>query len=195
MFNAQFDGGDRKQMETNQDIEKIVLTAEEIRERVKVAAEWVDKRLSGKYPLAVSVLKGSVMFYCDLIRAMRTSVQMDFMSVSSYGSGSTSSGDLKILMDLTAPVKDRDVLLVEDIIDSGKTLYKMRDLFLKRGAKSVTTVALLDKPSRREVEIQADYTCFTVGNEFIVGYGLDYAQKYRDLPYLGILKRAAYEGQ
>ncbi|MDE6401235.1 MAG: hypoxanthine phosphoribosyltransferase, partial [Clostridiales bacterium] len=146
-----------------------------------------------KKPLAVSVLKGSVMFFCDLVRAMQTPVQIDFMTVSSYGSSSESSGVPKIVMDLAASVKDRDVILVEDIVDSGYTLQRMRDLLVGRGAKSFTVVALFDKPSRRKIDIKADYSCFEIGDEFIVGYGLDYAQQYRTLPYVGILKREIYE--
>ena len=181
-------------METqiHSDVEKILLTEPQIAERVRAAADWADARLAGKFPLAISVLKGSIMFYCDLVRAMKTSVQMDFMTISSYGSGSV-SGELKVLSDLSTSVEGRDLLLVEDIVDSGHTLVKMKALLLGRGAKSLTTIAFLDKPSRRQVEVSADYTCFTVGNEFIVGYGLDYAQKYRDLPYVGVLKREIYE--
>lgn len=177
----------------NKDISRIVISAEEIREKVQAAAQWLDKRYEGKNPLAISVLKGSVMFFCDLVRAMQTPVQIDFMTVSSYGANTESSGMPKIVMDLAAPVKDRDVLLVEDIVDSGYTLLRMQKLLSDRGAKSFTTVALFDKPSRRKVDIKADYTCFEIGDEFIVGYGLDYAQQYRTLPYVGILKREVYE--
>lgn len=177
----------------HKDLERIVLTQEEIAAKVKEAAAWADERFKGTTPLAISVLKGSVFFFCDLLRAMKTPVQLDFMTVSSYGSKSTSSGMPKIVMDLAASVEGRDILLVEDIVDSGHTLIHMRDLLLGRGAKSFTTVALFDKPSRRAVDISADYTCFTIGDEFIVGYGLDYAQQYRNLPYIGILKRSVYE--
>ncbi|MDE6294243.1 MAG: hypoxanthine phosphoribosyltransferase [Clostridiales bacterium] len=179
----------------NKDVESIVLTQEQIAEKVKAAAVWLDKRYEGskKPPLFISVLKGSVMFFCDLVRAMETPVQMDFMTVSSYGSGSESSGMPKIVMDLAAPVKDRDVVLVEDIVDSGYTLQRMHELIAGRGAASFTTVALFDKPARRKVDIKADYACFEIGDEFIVGYGLDYAQQYRNLPYVGILKREIYE--
>lgn len=177
----------------NKDLQSIVLTEQQIAEKVKAAAAWLDKRYEGKKPLAVSVLKGSVMFFCDLVRAMQTPVQIDFMTVTSYGSSTESTGVPKIVMDLAASVKDRDVLLVEDIVDSGYTLQRMRDLLMGRGAKSFTTVALFDKPSRRKVDIKADYSCFEIGDEFIVGYGLDYAQQYRDLPYVGILKREIYE--
>lgn len=177
----------------NKDLQSIVLTEQQIAEKVKAAAAWLDKRYEGKKPLAVSVLKGSVMFFCDLVRAMQTPVQIDFMTVTSYGSATESTGVPKIVMDLAASVKDRDVLLVEDIVDSGYTLQRMRDLLMGRGAKSFTTVALFDKPARRKVDIKADYSCFEIGDEFIVGYGLDYAQQYRDLPYVGILKREIYE--
>ena len=177
----------------NKDIQSIVLTEEQIKEKVAQAAAWLDERFAGKNPLFISVLKGSVMFFCDLVRAMQTPVQMDFMTVSSYGSGSESTGMPKIVMDLAAPVKDRDVVLVEDIVDSGHTLLRMRDLITGRGASSFTTVALFDKPARRQVDIKADFACFEIGDEFIVGYGLDYAQQYRTLPYVGILKREIYE--
>lgn len=179
----------------NKDIQSIVLTAEQIKEKVGLAAAYLDKKFAGEKstPLAVSVLKGSVMFFCDLVRAMQTPVQIDFMTVSSYDKSSTSSGVPKIVMDLAASVKDRDVILVEDIVDSGYTLQRMRDLLMGRGAKSFTCVALFDKPSRRQVDIKADFACFEVGDEFIVGYGLDYAQQYRTLPYVGVLKREIYE--
>lgn len=177
----------------NADIESIVLMEAQIAEKVKAAAEWLDKKFDGTYPLAISVLKGSVMFFCDLVRAMRTPVQIDFMTVSSYGKGTKSTGIPKIVMDLAASVEGRDVILVEDIVDSGNTLVRMRDLIMGRGAKSFTVVSLFDKPARRVVDVKADYSCFTIADEFIVGYGLDYAQKYRTLPYVGILKREIYE--
>ena len=175
------------------DFGSVVLTEAEIAQKVKRAAAWLDEKFAGTTPLAISVLKGSVMFFCDLVRAMQTPVQLDFMTVSSYGSSSESSGMPKIVMDLAASVKDRDVILVEDIVDSGNTLVRMRDLLMGRGAKSFTVVALFDKPSRRKVPVKADYSCFEIGDEFIVGYGLDYAQQYRNLPYVGILKREIYE--
>lgn len=179
--------------ELHPDCERIVFTEDEIREKVKEAAAWLDNRFQGSVPLAVSVLKGSVIFFCDLVRAMKTPVQMDFMTVTSYGASSESSGVPKIVMDLAASVEGRDVLLVEDIVDSGHTLVKMRDLLIGRGAKSFTVVTLLDKPSRRQVPVKADYSCFEVANEFIVGYGLDYAQQYRNLPYVSVLKREIYK--
>ena len=179
----------------NSDIQSIVLSEKQIAEKVEKAAKCLDAKFEGtqSVPLMISVLKGSVMFFCDLVRAMDTPVQIDFMTVSSYGSSSESSGMPRIVMDLAASVEGRDVVLVEDIVDSGNTLVKMRDLISGRGAKSFTVVTLFDKPSRRTVNVSADYSCFEIGNEFIVGYGLDYAQKYRNLPYVGILKREIYE--
>ena len=177
----------------HKDLESIVLDKDQIAAKVADAAAWLDKKFAGTTPLAISVLKGSVMFFCDLVRAMETPVQIDFMTVSSYGTGSKSTGVHKIVMDLAASVEGRDVVLVEDIVDSGNTLVRMRDLIMGRGAKSFTVVSLFDKPSRRVVDVKADYSCFEIGDEFIVGYGLDYAQQYRTLPYVGILKRSVYE--
>ena len=178
----------------HKDLESIVLTREQIAQKVKEAASWLDEKFKDSKPLAISVLKGSVFFFCDLLREMKTPVQLDFMTVSSYGSKAQSSGMPKIVMDLAASVEGRDVILVEDIVDSGHTLVRMRDLIMGRGAKSFTTVALFDKPSRRQVDIKADYSCFEIADEFIVGYGLDYAQQYRNLPYVGILRRSIYGG-
>ena len=165
--------------------------------KVKEAGIWLDERFKDakSLPLAIGVLKGSVIFLCDVIRAMKTPVQLDFMTVSSYGDGTKSCGKLKIVNDLTTDVSGRDVLLIEDIVDTGYTLSNLRELILGRGANSFTTVTLFDKPSRRKVNIKADYSCFEVGDEFIVGYGLDYAQKYRNLPCVGILKREIYENK
>lgn len=174
------------------DCERILLTEEEIAEKVKQAAAWLDERYKGTTPIAVSVLKGSALFFCDLVRAMKTPVFMEFMMVSSYGGSSVSSGIPKIVLDLSVSVEGKDVLLVEDIVDSGHSLAKMRALLEGRGAKSFTVVTLLDKPSRRQVPEQADYSCFEVGNEFIVGYGLDYDQSYRNLPYIAVLKESVY---
>ena len=179
----------------HKDLERVVLSEKEIADGVKRAAAWLDEKFQNTDtpPLAISILKGSVFFFCDLLRAMKTPIQLDFMTVSSYGSGTRSSGVPKIVTDLSASVDGRDVLLIEDIVDSGYTLQSMHDLLVGRGAKSFTVVTLFDKPSRRQVPIQADYSCFEIGDEFIVGYGLDYAQQYRNLPYVGILKREIYE--
>lgn len=177
----------------NKNIQSIVLTEEQIKEKVKDAARWLDGRFKGKNPIAVCVLKGGVMFFCDLVRAMETPVQIEFMRISSYGTSSVSSGSPEIVTDLAVSVGGRDVILVEDIIDSGHTLLKLKELMLTRGASSFTAVTLFDKPSRRQVAVNADYSCYEIGDEFIVGYGLDYAQQYRNLPYVGVLKREIYE--
>lgn len=179
----------------DKDLQSIVLTEDRIAQKVNAAAAWLDERFKDATtpPLAISVLKGSVFFFCDVVRAMKTKTQIDFMTVSSYGNSSETSGVPKIVMDLAASVHDRDVILIEDIVDSGHTLVRMKDLILGRGAKSFTVVTLFDKPARRQVNIKADYSCFEIGDEFIVGYGLDYAQQYRTLPYVGILKREIYE--
>ena len=124
---------------------------------------------------------------------MKTSLTIDFMSVSSYGNGTKSTGELKIRNDLSTDIAGRDVLIVEDIIDSGNTLYNLKKLLNSRAPASVNIVTLLDKPQRREVPIEPEYTCFVIEDEFVIGYGLDYAEEYRNLPYVGVLKRSVYE--
>lgn len=177
-----------------EDIERVLFERERIAEAVKAVAIKLDKHFSSceRSPLAVGILKGAAMFFCDLVREMETPLELDFMTLASYGSG-TRSGEVKRLSDTSASVKDRDVLVVEDIVDSGNTLFKLKEILLGRGARSFTSVALLDKPSRRIKDIAADHSCFTVGDDFVVGYGLDYAGRYRDLPYIGVLKRSVYE--
>ena len=175
------------------DLQKILLTQDQIRARVSEVAGQVDRALSGKRPLAIGILKGSIIFYADFIRCLTMPLELDFMAVSSYGSGSTSSGKLKIKKDLDTDIKGRDVIVIEDIIDSGFTLACLKKLLLERGAASVTIVTLLDKHERRTEDIAPDYNCFEIPDEFVVGYGLDYDEKYRSLPYIGILKRSVYE--
>ena len=174
----------------HKDCERIVLTEKQIKTRVKEAAEWLDGRFAGAVPVAVCNLKGSAMFFCDLVRAMKTDTELDFMAVSSYGASTAAEGKPKVKRDLFLSVEGRDVLLVEDIVDTGHTLVTLRRFFAERGAKSLTAVALLDKPSRRQTDAKADFTCFTVEDEFLVGYGLDYAERYRDLPYIAVLKQS-----
>lgn len=175
------------------DCERIMLTEEQLRKRVREVAEEVDKVFQGKFPLVVGILKGSIIFYSDFIRCLTMPIELDFMAVSSYGSGAVSSGKLKIKKDLDRDVTGRDVIIVEDIIDSGFTLANLKALLEERGAASVTIVTLLDKHERREYDIHSDYNCFPIENEFVVGYGLDYNEHYRSLPYIGILKRSIYE--
>ena len=175
------------------DCERILLTEEEIAARVKEAGEWIEKKFAGSVPVAVCNLKGSAIFFADVLRATNIDMEMDFMAVSSYGANAVSSGKPFVKRDLFSSVQGKDVILVEDIVDTGRTLVTLREFFKERGAKSVTVVALLDKPARRVVEAQADFVCFSVEDEFLVGYGLDYAERYRNLPYVGILKRSVYE--
>lgn len=174
------------------DILKVLYSKEQLHEfNVKLAAK-LKRDYAGKFPLMVCILKGAVLFMTDLVREMDEYVELDFMDVSSYGSGTESSGDVKILKDLDTSVKGRDVIIVEDIVDTGATLVALMKLFETRQAKSVKVCSLLDKPSRREQDVKVDYVGVTVPNEFVVGYGLDYAEKYRNLPYIGVLKPEIY---
>ena len=177
----------------HQDCERILFSEEQLRGRIEEIAREVDKLYVGKRPLCVGILKGSIIFYGDFIRHLSVPVELDFMAVSSYGSGTVSSGKLNIKKDLDRDVKGRDVIVVEDIIDSGFTLANLKNLLLERGANSVIIVTLLNKKGRREYDIAPDFNCFNIENEFVIGYGLDYNECYRSLPYIGILKRSVYE--
>ncbi len=175
------------------DIEKVLITREEIKTRCKELGKELTEVYKDKNPLVVGVLKGAVPFMADVVREIDGYLEIDFMDVSSYGSATVSSGEVKILKDLDTNVEGRDMLIVEDIIDSGRTLSYLVDLFKYRKARSVKIVTLLDKPEGRVVDIYADYVGFDVPNEFVVGYGLDYDQKYRNLPYVGVLKPCIYQ--
>lgn len=175
------------------DIEKTFYSEEEIQERVKALGAAISKDYEDKFPLVVGVLKGAVPFLADLVRAMNIHMEMDFMDVSSYGNATVSSGEVRILKDLSTVVEGRHILIVEDIVDSGRTLRYLVDLLKHRKAASVKIVTMLDKPEGRVVEMDADYIGFEVPNEFVVGYGLDYAEDYRNLPYIGVLKPEIYE--
>lgn len=177
----------------HRDCERILFSEEQLRARVAEVAREVDKLYVGKTPLCVGILKGSIIFYADFIRHLTSPVELDFMAVSSYGSGAVSSGKLKIKKDLDRDVNGRDVIIVEDIIDSGFTLANLKQLLLERGANSVLIVTLLNKKARRNYDISPDFNCFDIENEFVVGYGLDYNERYRSLPYIGILKLSVYE--
>lgn len=177
----------------HKDLERILFSEKQLKERITQVAKEVDKIIQGKRPLVVGILKGSIIFYADFIRHLTAPIELDFMVVSSYGSGTVSSGKLKIKKDLDRDVKGRDVIIVEDIIDSGFTLANLKQLILERGAASVTIVTLLNKACRREYDIQPDYNCFDIDDEFVIGYGLDYDEHYRSLPYIGILKKSVYE--
>ena len=177
----------------HQDVARIMVTEEQIAKRVKELAQELDTYYAGKKPLIVCILKGSTLFFVDLIRKMETNLTIDFMRVSSYGSGTTSSGVVALEKDLTVDIKDKDVLIVEDIIDSGNTLFKLKEVLGAREPKDLKIVTLLDKPSRRTAPIEPDFTGFVIEDEFVIGYGLDYDEEYRNLPYVGVLKRSVYE--
>ena len=179
-------------MEKHPDVEYVMLSERKIMKRVKELAAQMDKLYGGRKPVVVCILKGSVLFFTDLIRHMKTPLTIDFMSVSSYGNGTT-SGELKIKQDLSTDITGRDVLIVEDIIDSGNTLYNLKKLLNSRSPASVNIVTLLDKPARREVPMEPEYKGFVIEDEFVIGYGLDYAEEYHNLPYVGVLKRSVYE--
>ena len=179
----------------HKDVEYVMISEKEIAEKVAEMAKQLDKLYEGRKPVVVCILKGSVMFFADLIRQMQVPLTIDFMSVSSYGNGTKSTGEIMVKKDLSTDIKGRDVLIVEEIIDSGNTLYNLKKLLNSREPASVNIVTQLDKPQRREVPMQPEYTCFEIEDEFVIGYGLDYAEEYRNLPYVGVLKRSVYEGK
>ena len=175
------------------DIKEVLYTEEEIAKVTKDLGAVLTEEYKDKYPLVIGILKGAVMFMTDLSRAMDCDLELDFMDVSSYGAGMESSGDVKIIKDLDTSVEGRDVLIVEDIIDTGRTLSYLIEIFRYRKAKSIKIVTLLDKKERRAVDLQADWVGIEVPNEFVVGYGLDYIEKHRNLPYIGVLKEEVYQ--
>jgi hypoxanthine phosphoribosyltransferase len=174
------------------DIKEVLFSEEELQAKIKDLAGQLTEEYKDRFPLAVGVLKGAMPFMGDLLKRMDCYLEMDFMDVSSYGHSTVSSGEVKILKDLDTSVEGRDLLIIEDIIDSGLTLSYLVDLFKYRKAKSIKIVTLLDKPTGRKSNIEADYVGFIVPNEFVVGYGLDYIEKYRNLPYIGVLKPEVY---
>ena len=175
-----------------EDIKKILFTQEDLKAITKELGEKVTRDYKDKKLYLVTILKGAVVFLTDFMRNVDLPCEVDFMVVSSYGSGVTSSGNVKIIKDLDVPLEDKDILIVEDILDSGNTLKFVVDMIKKRHPKSVEICALLDKPSRRIADIQAKYVGREIPDEFVVGYGLDYDEKYRNLPYLGVLKPEVY---
>lgn len=175
-----------------QDIKKVLFSEEDIVVKCRELGAQLTKDYEGKNPLLVGVLKGAVPFMAELVKHIDTHVEMDFMVVSSYHGGTSSSGEVKILKDVDTNIEGRDVIFVEDIIDTGRTLLYLRDMFKYRRANSVKIATLFDKPEGRVVEIEADYVCYDVPNEFIVGFGLDYNENYRNLPYVGVLKEEIY---
>lgn len=180
--------------EMEQDILKVLVTEEELQKRVNELGEALYDQFQGKNPLFLGVLKGSFIFMADLIRATQLKSDLEFMSVSSYANATESSGRVRIVQDVQHDITGRDIIVVEDILDSGNTLAYLKDYLLGKGAASITIVTLLDKPARRAKAITADYAGFVVPDEFVVGYGLDYAQRYRNVPYIGVLKPEVYSG-
>ncbi|WP_100523486.1 hypoxanthine phosphoribosyltransferase [Mycobacteroides abscessus] len=176
------------------DILEVLLHEEEIQAKIAELGRVITDEYADKNPLIICVLKGAAPFMSDLIKRINTHIEMDFMAVSSYGASTVSSGEVRIIKDLDASVEGRHVLIVEDIIDSGLTLSYLLDLLRRRKADTVKIVTLLDKPHRRKVDLSPDYCGFVVPDEFVVGYGLDYAERYRNLPYIGILKPEVYGG-
>ena len=176
----------------DQDILKILLSEEEIKARVQELGDQLYDAFHDKNPLFVGVLKGCFIFMADLVRAAQLKSELEFIGVSSYQNGTKSSGVVQITRDLQEDINGRDVIIVEDILDSGNTLEFLKNYLMAKGAASVTIVTLLDKPARREKAITADYAGFVVPDEFVVGYGLDYAQQYRNMPYIGVLKPEVY---
>ncbi len=175
------------------DIEKILIPKDEIHAKVKEIAAKINEDYKGKNVIMVCILRGACVFFADLIRELDFNVAIDFMAVSSYGSGAESSGIINIKKDISEKVAGKHVIIVEDIIDSGNTLFYLKKLFLERKASSVAVCAFLDKPERRVKEIEADYCGYSIPNAFVVGYGLDYAESYRNLPEVCVLKSQVYE--
>lgn len=176
----------------DQDILRVLLTEEEIKNRVQEVGDMLYDQFHDKDPVFVGVLNGCFVFMADLVRATQLKSEVEFIGLSSYRNGTTSSGSVQITRDLQKDITGRHIIIVEDILDSGNTLFFLKGYLMSKGAASVTITTLLDKPARREKAITADYFCFEVPDEFVVGYGLDYAQRYRNIPYIGILKPEVY---
>lgn len=174
------------------DIEKVIISEEQIQAKVQELSAQISREYEGKCPLVICVLKGAFVFMADLVKRITVPLELDFMAVSSYGASTKSSGVVRIIKDLDVSVEGRDVLIVEDIIDTGLTLSYLIEVLQGRKANSIRLVTLFDKPARRTVNLEADYKGFVLPDEFIVGYGLDYAERYRNLPYIGVLKPTIY---
>lgn len=179
----------------DKDLKEILFDEEALRKRIADMGAEITRDYAGKEPMLVSVLRGSYVFMADLTRNIDLACTVDFMAVSSYGAGTSSSGQVKIIKDLSDDIEGRDVIVVEDILDSGNTLSYLIELLKARRPASIRLCTLLDKPSRRVKEVTVHYIGFSIPDEFVVGYGLDYAEKYRNLPYIGILKPSVYGGE
>ena len=177
------------------DIDHILFNEEQLKARVREIAGQIDRDFAGKEPMLISVLRGSFIFMADLMRSITLPCTVDFMAVSSYGAGTTSSGQVKITKDLSESIEGRDIIVVEDILDSGNTLSYLLQILQARHPASMKLCTLLDKPDRRIKPVHVDYSGFSIPDEFVVGYGLDFAEKYRNLPYIGVLKPCVYEAE
>ncbi len=182
----------KPQTELHKDLESILYTREQLQSAIQEMGQRITKDYQGKAPVMVCILKGASVFFSDLIREIDLPMEIEFMATSSYGASTVSSGEVKLVKDLDRSVLGKDVLLVEDIVDSGMTLTYLKKVLMSRGVASLRIVTLLDKPSRRKVPLAADYSCFEIPDAFVVGYGLDYDEKYRNLPDVGILSPRIY---
>lgn len=186
-------------MDTNaklyQDLERVLITKEEIHEAVKKLGQQITEDYAGKEPLMVCILKGAVMFYNDLIREIDLPVTMEFMAISSYGNSTKTSGVVNIRKDMDVDITGRDIIIVEDIVDSGMTLSYLKKVLKTRNAASIRIATLLNKPARRRIDLDVEYYCFNIPDAFVVGYGLDYAEKYRNLPDIGVLHPRIYTNE
>ena len=182
--------------ELYKDLDRVLLTQEEIAEKVRELGEKITREYAGRKPVLVCILKGAAVFFTDLIREIDLPLTLDFMAISSYGSATKTSGVVRILKDLDNDILGKDVIVVEDIVDSGITLSYLTKILVQRGAKSLRIAALLDKPARRKIpDLKVDYRCFYIPDAFVVGYGLDYDQTYRNLPDIGVLSPRIYENK
>lgn len=176
----------------NKDLDRILLKEEEIAKRIQELGKEISQKYSGKNPVIICILRGAVIFLSDLIRSINIPVEIDFFSLSSYGASTESSGVVKIRKDIDKDIFNRPVIVVEDIIDTGLTLHYIKEYLQNHQPESIEICALLDKPEAHQTDLKVDYTGFEIANEFVVGYGLDYAEKYRNLPYIGVLKKEIY---
>lgn len=167
---------------------RVLIPEKDVDRKISEIGEQISRDYAGREVHLICVLKGGVFFTCELAKRISVPVSLDFMSVSSYGDDTKSSGVVRIVKDLDESLKDKEVIIVEDIVDSGRTLAYLKELLMDRGPKDIKICTLLDKPSRRVKAVKVDYTCFSIPDEFVVGYGLDYAQKYRNLPYIGVVE-------
>ena len=190
-LDTHFEGSKRQTM--NENLDKILVSEEKLEEIVNKLADEINNDFKDEEVLLIVILKGSVVFAADLMRKLKMPVMIDFMKVSSYGSGTVSEKKINVILDLKTDIKGKNVIIIEDIIDSGNTLHHLKNLLSERNPKSLKLCALLDKPERRETDVIPEYIGTQIPDEFVVGYGLDYAERFRDLPYIGVLSRHVYE--